>query len=92
MVSACDWNMANPDLLAVSYGEYDHINVKPGKLMFWTLKSPKFPEKIIETATGITSCKFSKRSPNLIATGTYDGIVAIYDVRKKGDKPVAESS
>jgi len=28
----------------------------------------------------------------LIATGSYDGVVAIYDVRKKDNKPVAESS
>ena len=28
----------------------------------------------------------------MIATGSCDGVVAIYDVRKKGDKPAAESS
>lgn len=91
-VTCADWNTLNPDLLAVSYGEYDHVSNKEGLLMFWTLKSPKFPERIIRAPTGITSCMFSSRNPNLIATGSYDGVVAIYDVRKKDNKPVAESS
>lgn len=92
LVSCADWNSLNPDLLAVSYGEYDPFSRKPGKLLFWTLKSPKFPERIIEAPTGLISCHFSKNNPSLIATGSYDGVVAIYDVRKKDNKPVAESS
>lgn len=37
------------------------------------------------------TCKFSQSSPNLIATGCYNGVVAIYDIRVPGDKPVADS-
>lgn len=37
------------------------------------------------------SCKFSQSSPNLIAAGCYNGVVAIYDIRIGGDKPVADS-
>jgi dynein intermediate chain 4, axonemal len=92
MVTCADWNSLNKDLLAVSYGEYDSISKKPGMLLFWTLKSPKFPERIIKADSGLISCHFSKINPNLIATGSCDGVVAIYDVRKKGDKPAAESS
>lgn len=76
----------------MSYGEYNHIIHKEGMLMFWTLKSPKFPERIITAPTGITSCQFSRSNPHLIATGSYDGVVAIYDVRMKDNKPVADSS
>lgn len=92
VVSNADWNMLNQDLLAVSYGEYDHITKKEGLLMFWTLKSPSFPERMIRAPTGITSCQFSKKNPNLISTGSYDGVVAIYDLRRKEDTPVLESS
>jgi WD40 repeat protein len=102
LVSCADWNSPNPDLLAVSYGEYNHLSErvqnkdsfshKPGLLLFWTLKSPKFPERIIRAPSGIISCHFSKKNPWLIATGSCDGVVAIYDLRKKGDKPAAESS
>ena len=34
------------------------------------------------------TCKFSQQSPNLIATGMYNGVVAIYDIRTKGDKVI----
>ena len=92
LVSCADWNSLNQDLLAVSYGEYESLSQKPGLLLFWTLKSPKFPERIIKAPSGLICCHFSKKNPNLIATGSCDGVVAIYDVRKKGDKPAAESS
>ena len=66
MVSSIDINVQNPDLIAVGYGEYD-INctddrlLKPGLLCFWTLKNPKFPERIIKTDHSITCCQFSKK-------------------------------
>lgn len=41
--------------------------------------------------SGITCCKFSESHPNLLACGTYDGVIAIYDIRKKDDKPVQEN-
>lgn len=40
---------------------------------------------------GITTCKFSESNPNLIAAGTYDGVVAIYDIRRKEGNPVTEN-
>ena len=36
-------------------------------------------------------CKFSPRNPNLIGVGMYDGVVAIYDIRKPGNAPIADS-
>ncbi len=89
-VSCMDWNEANPDLLAVSYGGPDHsLCLDPerndGLLLFWTLKNPKFPERTIKTTSRITACEFSKRSPNLIAVGDYDGGVSIYDLRQSGN-------
>lgn len=53
-VSGMDWNEVNTDLLAVSYGEFDHDSEmkdtkRDGLLLFWTLKNPKFPERTIKT-------------------------------------------
>ncbi len=62
---------------------------KDGLLMFWTLKNPAFPEKIFTCESKITTCKFSIENPNLIACGTHDGVVAIYDIRKKDNLPIA---
>lgn len=58
-VSCIDVNEANPDLIAVAYGEFDidcTKNLKEGLLCFWTLKNPNFPEKIIKTEHSITTC------------------------------------
>jgi hypothetical protein len=90
-VSCMDWNVVNPDLLAVSYGEPNHdasytSERKEGLLLFWTLKNPKFPERTIRTKSRLTACQFSKRSPNLIATGDYDGGVTIFDLRQPGNE------
>jgi WD40 repeat protein len=68
------------------------VSKKEGLLMFWTLKSPSFPERMIKAPSGIVSCQFSRKNPNLIATGSYDGVVAIYDLRRKENSPVLDSS
>lgn len=90
-VTSVDWNSINPDLLAASYGECELSPDSPGYLMFWTLKNPNYPERIIKTPSRVMSCKFSKTMPNLIATGWYNGVVAIYDIRVSGDRPIADS-
>ena len=50
-----DWNPVNPDLLAASYGEYELSPDREGYLMFWTLKNPNFPERIIKTPSSISN-------------------------------------
>lgn len=87
-----DWNIANPDLLAVSYGEPEHDSPKQGILAFWTLKNPSFPEKIFYTANCLTYCEFSKRNPNLIATGDTHGNISIFDIKRGGDQPIITSN
>ena len=59
--------------------------------MFWTLKNPAFPEKIFYSDSKLTACKFSIENPNLIACGTQDGVILIYDIRKKDNAPIAEN-
>lgn len=59
--------------------------------MFWTLKNPTYPERIITYPSKINCCKFSNSQPNLIAAGTIDGIVAVWDIRRKSDKPITEN-
>jgi WD40 repeat protein len=93
-VSCIDINVANPDLIAVGYGEYDidcTKTLKEGLLCFWTLKNPNFPEKIIKTEHSITCCSFSKKNPHLIAVGDSHGNIAIYNIRTTDSKPIAES-
>lgn len=91
-VSGMDWNKANPDLLASSYGEFEPIkDSRPGLLCFWTLKNPEYPERIYEYPSRLTSCNFSKGNPYLIAAGGYDGTIAIFDLRSSDKKPFITS-
>lgn len=69
----------------------DKEGVNKGYLTFWTLKNPAFPEKIFSTESRLTCCKFSEENPNLIACGTFDGVVIIYDIRKKDNMPISEN-
>jgi WD40 repeat protein len=93
-VSCMDINGANPDLIAVGYGEFDidcTKKLKEGLLCFWTLKNPNFPEKMYKTEHSITCCQFSKKNPHLIAIGDSHGNIAIYNVKQNDNKPIAES-
>ena len=90
-VSGVEWNPANPDLLAVSYGEFDFSGQRDGLILFWTLKNPSHPDKVISTACGVTCIAFSAHHPNLLAAGMYDGTVCIFDARKDTQKPLVES-
>lgn len=97
-VSCIDFNSANIDLIAVSYGEYDidcTKKLKEGILAFWTLKNPTFPEKIILHDYSITCCQFSKKNPYLVAIGDSNGNVAIFNIKSNEQyydlKPIADS-
>ena len=91
-VSCVEWNPENPDMLAVGYGEFDFSRQGDGMLLFWSLKNPTYPDKIIATKCGVTSIAFSRAHPNLLAAGLYDGTVCIYDVRKTDQtKPMLAS-
>jgi len=93
-VSCMDINVANPDLIAVGYGEFDidcTKKLQPGILAFWTLKNPTFPEKIIYTEHSITCCAFSKKQPHWIAVGDSHGNISIFNIRSDDLSPIAES-
>ena len=35
-------------MLAVGYGEFDFSRQRAGLILFWSLKNPEFPDKIIQ--------------------------------------------
>ena len=79
----------------MGYGSF-HLSTSEasgGLLMFWSIRNPAHPEKVIKTPSGVTSIDFSTAHPNMIAVGMYNGTVAVYDVRKEVDYdvPVLES-
>ncbi|XP_072789195.1 dynein axonemal intermediate chain 4 isoform X3 [Taeniopygia guttata] len=88
-VSSMAWNK---DLLAVGYREFVSRGQKKGLACCWSLKNPMWPERIFCCEHGVTAVDFSLASPNLLAVGTTDGRVAIYDVRSRGDTALLDSS
>ncbi|XP_041339227.1 dynein intermediate chain 4, axonemal [Pyrgilauda ruficollis] len=91
-VSSMAWNKVNPDLLAVGYREFVSRDQKKGLACCWSLKNPMWPERIFRCEHGVTAVDFSLASPNLLAVGTADGRVAVYDVRSRGDAALLDSS
>ena len=95
-VTAMVWNAASSDLLAVGYGKTEIISdvYKPGEaldeekqgglVLFWSLRNPDYPEKILRTPQPVTALDFSKQSPMTLAVGLLNGDVNVYDVRREG--------
>ncbi|KAJ3102385.1 WD repeat-containing protein 78 [Phlyctochytrium planicorne] len=93
MVMYMAWNKQNEDILAVAYGE-SKTNVSPflGLVLCWSPKNPEWPDRIYRSSSAVTAIDFSRSNPNLLAVGYMDGRIAVYDVRRKGDRPVLDSS
>ncbi|XP_004699674.1 dynein axonemal intermediate chain 4 [Echinops telfairi] len=91
-VSSLAWNKANPDILAVGYGHFGFKEQKRGLACCWSLKNPMWPERIYQNVHGVTALDFSIGSPNLLAVGYYNGMVAIYNVQSNSTVPVLDSS
>ena len=98
-VTAMAWNSVNTDILAVSYGRVNfNLDVNSHKLgtpldeelsgglvLFWSLRNPEYPEKILRTKQPVTALDFSRFSPMLLAVGCYNGDVMIFDVKREGE-------
>uniref|UniRef100_A0A3Q2P1V0 Dynein axonemal intermediate chain 4 n=1 Tax=Fundulus heteroclitus TaxID=8078 RepID=A0A3Q2P1V0_FUNHE len=80
-VSCMAWNQKNPDLLAVGYGESDSRNQEPGLVCCWSIKNPRWPERIIHCDSAVTTLDFSANSPGQLAVGMCDGSIAVYNVQ-----------
>jgi WD40 repeat protein len=93
--------------LAVGYGKLDTFEDtnKPGEavdeelagglVLFWSLRNPEYPEKVLRTSAPVTSLDFSKLSPMLLAVGLYNGDINVYDVKREGKEwsiPVESST
>ncbi|KAL1776590.1 WD repeat-containing protein 78 [Sigmodon hispidus] len=91
-VSSLAWNKANPDLLAVGYGNFGFKEQKKGMACCWSIKNPMWPERIYHSAHGVTSVDFSIGTPNLLAVGYHNGTVAVYNVQNSNNTPVLDSS
>mmetsp|Transcript_62157 Transcript_62157/g.182244 ORF Transcript_62157/g.182244 Transcript_62157/m.182244 type:complete len:851 (+) Transcript_62157:117-2669(+) len=91
-VTCAEWNGQCQDLLAVSYGDTGPIpSADGGLVLFWSLKNPTYPERVIRTRNGVTALNFSTVHPNMVSAGFHDGSVMIWDLRRPSDTPILKS-
>lgn len=91
MVTALAWNPSHNDLFAVGYGSYDFHKQTNGLICIFTLKTTAHPERNITVESGVTAMHWHPNHPSLLCVGAYDGSVAVYDVRNRGDSPIYTS-
>ncbi|NXX80137.1 WDR78 protein, partial [Urocolius indicus] len=91
-VSSMTWSKVNPDLLAIGYGAFDFKAQKKGLACCWSLKNPKWPERVFQCEHGVTALDFSTASPNILAVGMYNGSVTIYNVASCNAAALLDSS
>ncbi|KAM9362211.1 dynein, axonemal, intermediate chain 1, paralog 2 [Symphorus nematophorus] len=91
-VTALCWNKKYQDLFAAGMGSYDFSKQGCGMLVFYSLKNPAFPEYIYPTSSGILCLDIHEKLSYLVAVGFYDGCVAVYNLKEKGQEPVYKST
>jgi len=91
MVTCLEWNRDHLDLFAVGYGSYSFNEQTSGQICIYSLKSTAFPEKRIQCESGVMCLSFHPKYPSLLCCGSYDGSVAVYDVRNRDDSPIYSS-
>jgi dynein intermediate chain 1 len=91
-VSLIRWNPSIPDLFAAAYGPVasgnDKNGVQKGFLCTWSLKNQSNPRTVIEVSAPALSLAWNINQPSLVAVGTSDGNIAIYDARSMSSMPV----
>jgi dynein intermediate chain 1 len=80
-VSAIRWNPSVHDLFAVTYLPVLATGPQRGFLAVWTLKNQSTPKSIIELSAPAFSLDWSPNQASVIAVGTNDGNMAIFDAR-----------
>ena len=87
-VTSLEWSEENKDLLVAGYvvpaktGQ-DAAMANEGLVLFWSLKNPLYPERVIRQRPGITALAFSRLQSYMLAVGGKDGTLTLYDLRKE---------
>jgi WD40 repeat protein len=75
-------------------GKSNEDAINGGLVLFWSLRNPDYPQKVLTTSHPVTALDFSKKNPTLLAVGLYNGDIMVYNVRRDDgwEKPVESSS
>jgi dynein intermediate chain 1 len=91
-VTLIRWNPAITDLFASVYGPITTANDKSqpqrGFLCTWTLKNQSTPRSVVELSAPALSLDWNTVNPTLIAVGSSDGNIAIFNARNLSPIPL----
>ncbi|XP_039442388.1 dynein axonemal intermediate chain 4 [Culex pipiens pallens] len=93
-VASASWCQSDGDIVAIAYGIYGFTafdDRSTGYVCVWSIKNPVNPERRYIFPVPVTSVAFSKRTPQLLAIGLYDGSVQIRDITDNSQVPVGVS-
>lgn len=93
-VTGLSWCQSNSDLLAIGYGVFDFRLADrrtSGYACVWSIKNPRYPERMYRYTCPVTAVQFSRQRPQLLAIGTYDGTVEVVDISTDTADRVARS-
>lgn len=93
-ISCLCWCETNHDLIAIGYGVYNFVknsDRRNGCVCIWSIKNPVNPERNYRYSVPVTSLAFSKKNPQLLAVGLYNGSVEIRDITEDQGIPVGRS-
>jgi len=87
------WHPDSQNKLAVSYSILQ-FQESPEKMStnayIWDVNNPNEPDAELQPTSPLVCCEYNPRSPDHIAGGCYNGLVAFWDLRK-GAQPVESS-
>ncbi|XP_055602654.1 dynein axonemal intermediate chain 4 isoform X2 [Uranotaenia lowii] len=93
-VASASWCTTNGDIVAIAYGIYGFTcfdDRSTGYVCVWSIKNPVNPERRYKFPVPVTAVEFSKRTPQLLAIGLYDGSVQVLDITDNSQIPVGVS-
>ncbi|XP_055626014.1 dynein axonemal intermediate chain 4 [Toxorhynchites rutilus septentrionalis] len=93
-VASASWCPSNGDIVAIAYGVYRFKEAdyrSSGYVCVWNIKNPVNPERRYKFSVPVTAVAFSKKTPQLLAIGLFDGTVQITDIMDNSQVPVGVS-
>lgn len=82
-VTCFRWSYQNPSILAAGYNSCPRNPVKDGLVLIWCAKNPSHYGRKFTFNSPVSSLNWSKRKPNLLAIGFFNGTVNVIDVNSK---------
>ncbi|XP_069140209.1 cytoplasmic dynein 2 intermediate chain 2-like [Argopecten irradians] len=95
-ITGVTWNSTGA-VIAASYGRYDHEDwcTHKSALCTWNLERRNInenkPDTVIDLSTCLTCVAFHPKNPAIIAGGTYDGEIMMWDLSREDDMLVTSS-